>query len=531
MGMLFNSFEFLLFFLPAVTAGFYLLARYRRLAPALLWLIGCSLVFHGYWKASYTWLFVASMLINYGLGLIFWNLAEARTFLRKAVLFIGIGANIAILGYFKYASFFAEIVRDVTGRLWEPGEIIVPLAISFYTFQQIAYLVDCYRGHSVRYSFLQYVSYLAFFPHLIAGPIVHHRELVTQLSDGRILFVRAQNLLSGIAIFWIGLFKKVVLADGAAAYANPIFAAPDAGVTLTFSEAWIAALLFSFVIYFDFSGYSDMAIGLARLFNVRLPENFASPYKAVNIIEFWRRWHITLSRFLRDYLYIPLGGNRHGDLRRYGSILVTMLLGGLWHGASWAFVLWGGLHAVYLIVAQLWLQAKQAFDLPSGGAIGRFVGRTLTYLAVVVAWIFFRASTPQAAFSMAASMAGVNGVSLPSELAVAVQDGLRDIFGAVVSFQGLTPHVELPAGLFGAPSVFPVALCVVLLIAVNMLPNTQQIMRMFRPVLHDSSERVTGLVRVLVWRLTPLRVAALAALGMYGMTQLETVQPFIYFRF
>src|SRR5262245_33254791 len=531
MGMLFNSFEFLLFFLPAVTAGFYLLARYRRLAPALLWLIGCSLVFHGYWKASYTWLFVASMLINYGLGLIFWNLAEARTFLRKAVLFIGIGANIAILGYFKYASFFAEIVRDVTGRLWEPGEIIVPLAISFYTFQQIAYLVDCYRGHSVRYSFLQYVSYLAFFPHLIAGPIVHHRELVTQLSDGRILFVRAQNLLSGIAIFWIGLFKKVVLADGAAAYANPIFAAADAGVTLTFSEAWIAALLFSFVIYFDFSGYSDMAIGLARLFNVKFPENFASPYKAVNIIEFWRRWHITLSWFLRDYLYIPLGGGRRGQLRRYGNILITMLLGGLWHGASWTFGIGGGLHAVELVVGHIWNEAKRRFGLPHTGAIGRFAGRTMTYLAVVVAWIFFRARTPQDAISMLGSMAGFNGVSLPSELPIAVRDSLRDAFGAAVSFQGLAPHVDLPAGPFGVPILSALALCATLLVAVNVLPNTQQVMRIFRPVLHDSSERVTGIARFLVWRLTPIRVAIVTAVGMYGMTHLENVQSFIYFRF
>src|SRR5215510_8175214 len=371
--MLFNSFEFLLLFLPAVALGFYLIAQFQRLAPVLLWLIACSLVFHGYWKASYTWLFVTSMAANYCIGQVFWLCREASTFVRKSVLIIGIGFNIALLGYFKYAFFFAEILRDVTGYQWESGEIILPLAISFYTFQQIAYLVDCYSP-------LQYASYLAFFPHLIAGPIVQHRDLVAQLSDQRILFVRGENLSSGIAILWIGLFKKVVLADGAAAYANPIFAAAGAGTSVTFCEAWIAALLFSFVIYFDFSGYSDMAIGLARLFNVKFPENFASPYKAVNIIEFWRRWHITLSWFLRDYLYIPLGGGRRGQLRRYGNILITMLLGGLWHGASWTFVIWGGLHAVYLVVAHIWNEAKRRFGLPHTGAIGRFAGRTMTYL-------------------------------------------------------------------------------------------------------------------------------------------------------
>jgi|SRR5262245_18807229 len=529
--MLFNSFEFLLLFLPAVALGFYLIAQFQRLAPVLLWLIACSLVFHGYWKASYTWLFVTSMAANYCIGQVFWLCREASTFVRKSVLIIGIGFNIALLGYFKYAFFFAEILRDVTGYQWESGEIILPLAISFYTFQQIAYLVDCYRRHAPRYSPLQYASYLAFFPHLIAGPIVQHRDLVAQLSDQRILFVRGENLSSGIAILWIGLFKKVVLADGAAAYANPIFAAAGAGTSVTFCEAWIAALLFSFVIYFDFSGYSDMAIGLARLFNVKFPENFASPYKAVNIIEFWRRWHITLSWFLRDYLYIPLGGGRRGQLRRYGNILITMLLGGLWHGASWTFVIWGGLHAVYLVVAHIWNEAKRRFGLPHTGAIGRFAGRTMTYLAVVVAWIFFRARTPQDAISMLGSMAGFNGVSLPSELPIAVRDSLRDAFGAAVSFQGLAPHVDLPAGPFGVPILSALALCATLLVAVNVLPNTQQVMRIFRPVLHDSSERVTGIARFLVWRLTPIRVAIVTAVGMYGMTHLENVQSFIYFRF
>jgi alginate O-acetyltransferase complex protein AlgI len=529
--MLFNSFEFLLLFLPVAISGFYFLALFRRLELVLLWLIACSLFFHGFWKASYTWLFVVSMLVNYALSLGFWYSRSTSKLRSVLILVVGLTFNLLLLGYFKYAIFFAGVANDVTGYSWDPGEIILPLAISFYTFQQIAYLVDCYRGDAPRYSLLQYVSYLAFFPHLIAGPIVQHRDLVAQLNSRRLLIARGENFLCGITIIWIGLFKKVMLADGAAAYANPLFSAAAAGTSLTFTEAWMAALLFSFVIYFDFSGYSDMAIGLARLFNVKFPENFASPYKAVNIVEFWRRWNITLSRFLRDYLYIPLGGNRRGVLRRYGNILITMLLGGLWHGAGWTFLIWGGLHGVYLVVAHLWLEAKRTLGLPAGGMMGRIVGRVLTFIAVVVAWVFFRSGTSQEAFSILSSMAGVNGLSLPSSLPVSMQGWIHSVFGTAISFQGLVPHADLPPGPFGIPELGAVSLCVALLIVVNVPPNTQQIMRLFRPVLHDSSQRLTALARLLVWRPTLVHAAIGAALGMYGMAHLESVKPFIYFRF
>ena len=300
--MLFNSFEFLLLFLPLTLVGFYFLARFRSVPLVLAWLVLCSLFFHGYWKASYTWLFLCSMVVNYLFGLACLPALGKPAWQRRATIIAAVIFNLGLLAYFKYAGFLAGVVWQISGYFFNPGDIVLPLAISFYTFQQISFLVDTYRGRCPRYGFMQYAAYLAFFPHLIAGPIVRHDNLIHQMGDKAILHPKAENFLSGMAIIMIGLFKKVVLADGAAAYVNPVFFAAGNGAQIGFVEGWLAAVLFSFVIYFDFSGYSDIAIGLARLFNVRFPENFASPYKATNIVEFWRRWHITLSYFLRQYL-------------------------------------------------------------------------------------------------------------------------------------------------------------------------------------------------------------------------------------
>jgi D-alanyl-lipoteichoic acid acyltransferase DltB (MBOAT superfamily) len=371
------------------------------------------------------------------------------------------------------------------------------LAISFYTFQNIAFLVDTYRGKTPRYPFLKYVSYLAFFPHLIAGPIVRHDHLIRQFSNPIILTPRAKNIAAGLAIIMMGLFKKVVLADSASAFADPIFAAAGQG-GVGFVEAWMAAVLFSFIVYFDFSGYSDIAIGLARLFNVKFPENFASPYKADSIIGFWRRWHMTLSRFLRVYVYVPLGGNRKGRSRQLAALMGTMLLGGMWHGAGWNFLIWGGLHGGYLVVNHVW--RKQFPNL-----LPHWSGRLLTYLAVVVAWVFFRSANLEQAEHMLASMAGMHG------------------FGF---------HVALPEGMLGNPLISGLGLCGALLLIVNFFPNTQEFMRLFRPV---SPERNLGWQRlsryVPVWRLSMPYVCLVAAMGMYAVSRLEHIQAFIYFRF
>lgn len=502
--MLFNSFEFLLLFLPLTLVGFYFLARFRSVPLVLAWLVLCSLFFHGYWKASYTWLFLCSMVVNYLFGLACLPALGKPAWQRRATIIAAVIFNLGLLAYFKYAGFLAGVVWQISGYFFNPGDIVLPLAISFYTFQQISFLVDTYRGRCPRYGFMQYAAYLAFFPHLIAGPIVRHDNLIHQMGDKAILHPKAENFLSGMAIIMIGLFKKVVLADGAAAYVNPVFFAAGNGAQIGFVEGWLAAVLFSFVIYFDFSGYSDIAIGLARLFNVRFPENFASPYKATNIVEFWRRWHITLSYFLRQYLYIPIGGNRKGTLRRYSNIMVTMLVGGLWHGAGWNFIIWGGLHGIYLAIAHAWRHQRQSRNLPGNTASGRLVARIATYLAVVIAWVFFRATTLDQACVVLSAMVGLTGFGL---------------------------HVEMPAGLLGNPVLSAAAMSVVLLAIVNLLPNTQQFMRYFQPVIHSSSEEPSGYARRIVWKLNFPSICFVAALGVYAISQMEYVQSFIYFRF
>ena len=391
--MLFNSPEFVLGFLPLALAGFFLAGRLGGPRWALRWLVAASLFFYGWWNPKFVLLLAGSILGNFALG----ELIDRHH--SRAWLIVGIAANVTLLGWFKYANF---LIQDVL-RLHTPElQIFLPLAISFFTFQQIMYLVETWRGERVDAGLLPYASFVAFFPHLIAGPIVRPREIMPQLLAADVAVPRAERIAEGMTIFLLGLAKKVVLADTFARYADVGFGAAAQGASLSFFEAWYAAAAYALQIYFDFSGYSDMAIGLARMLNVRFPLNFASPYKAANISEFWRCWHITLSRFLRDHVYIPLGGNRHGEARRNVNLMATMLLGGLWHGAAWNFVLWGGLHGLYLTAHRLF-----PWKLPL------LAGRTLTLLAVVIAWVPFRAAGLDATVQMLRGMLGWNGVALP----------------------------------------------------------------------------------------------------------------------
>ncbi|MDT8264981.1 MBOAT family O-acyltransferase, partial [Roseomonas sp. DSM 102946] len=276
----------------------------------------------------------------------------------------------------------------------------------FYTFVQIAYLVDCGRGRSEAYGLLDYALFVTFFPHLIAGPIVHHHELIPQFRAPRTFRFRSEDAAAGLALFVTGLVKKMLLADPVSALATPVFAgAAQPGM----AEAWMAVLAFSLGLYFDFSAYSDMAIGLARIFGIRFPHNFNSPYKALSISDFWRRWHMTLSRFLRDYVYIPLGGNRQGPARRHLNLVLTMLLGGLWHGAGWTFLVWGALHGGYLVVNHLWNG--------TGRRLSPLAARALTLLAVMFAWVFFAAPGLAEAGSVLSGMAGARGLVQPETLA------------------------------------------------------------------------------------------------------------------
>jgi D-alanyl-lipoteichoic acid acyltransferase DltB (MBOAT superfamily) len=393
--MLFHSLPFLLIFLPAAIAAYYLFADSSR---ARIWiLIIASVVFYGYWDLRLVPLLICSITLN-------WLLAAAFSrFPKLPLLTVGVALNLLILGIFKYADFFADNLAALAGAQHQPWSIALPLGISFFTFQQISYLIDLRRHGGPLYRFDEYALYVSFFPQLIAGPIVRHNEIIFQYKASPIRPGLDERLSKGLALFIIGLAKKAGIADHMAAIADPLFAAAGTEA-LSFGASWVAAAAFTFQIYFDFSGYSDMAIGLGLMFGLVLPVNFNAPYRAVSIRDFWRRWHMTLSRFLRDYLYIPLGGNRHGLAHQAGAVLITMLLGGLWHGAAWTFVAWGGLHGAALVINRLW--EKTRIRLPvmlSWGA---------TLLFVVLAWVLFRAGSFADASSILSSMAGGNGFIL-----------------------------------------------------------------------------------------------------------------------
>ena len=406
--MLFNSYAFIFVFLPAVLLGFFQLARlHPRYAAA--WLALASLAFYGYWNPAYIGLLLGSIICNFAFGT--WL---ARSFGRRGthLLVVAIAANLVLLGYYKYANFFLSSIDTLSGANWSLGQIILPLGISFFTFTQIAFLVDTWQGKVKEFNFVHYVLFVTYFPHLIAGPVLHHREMMPQFAHSETYRLDWGNIANGMMLFTLGLCKKTLLADAIAPYATAIFDGvqhgSSIGVLPTAYEAWAGALAYTLQIYFDFSGYTDMALGIALMFGVRLPINFDSPYKATSIIEFWRRWHMTLSRFLRDYLYIPLGGNRHGKLRRYLNLMITMVLGGLWHGAGWTFVLWGTLHGIYLTINHLWRdliadkylkRVPRWFSMPLGGM--------LTFIAIVTSWVLFRATDLAQAVTMLKAMYGL----------------------------------------------------------------------------------------------------------------------------
>ncbi len=420
--MLFNSYIFICLFLPITLIGFWLLGR---ILPALvpLWLVVTSLFFYGWWNPAYLPLLVLSIVGNYTAGYILGrqvvgkfskvSVKEPRSWL----IIIAIGANLALLGYYKYANFFITNLNSVLGYDWTIGSIVLPLGISFFIFTQIAFLVDVYKGEVKEYNFINYCLFIVYFPQLIAGPVLYHQEMMPEFNKLHTRKYRPE-IAGGLTILAIGLAKKVLLADGIVHYVTVIFTAVKEHVPLTFAEAWLGALAYTLQLYFDFSGYSDMAIGISLLFGLTLPINFNSPYKAVNITEFWRRWHITLSNFLRDYLYIPLGGNRHGEFRRYFNLLLTMLLGGFWHGAGWTFIIWGGLHGIYLILNNSWqkLRKNWGHDLKKISIFGRIWSTALTFFAVTIAWVFFRAETLDGATYMLNQMLQIP--TLPTDLSL-----------------------------------------------------------------------------------------------------------------
>ncbi|WP_179880014.1 MBOAT family O-acyltransferase [Bradyrhizobium ottawaense] len=394
--MLFTSSEFAFLFLPITLMGYTLLQACRLPRLSFILLLFASIFFYGWWRLDLVPVLLGSVVFNYGLGLI---IVAAPTNAR-AVTTSGIVVNLALLGLFKYADFFTANVNAVLGTSMPFLELVLPLGISFFTFVQIAYLVDASKGGRGCHGFIEYALFVTFFPHLLAGPIVHHSAMIPQFQLRASLSLRANDMVFGLAIFLIGLAKKSIFADHLGPVANAVFATADGGGILTTTAAWIGALAYTFQLYFDFSGYSDMAVGLARMFSLKFPWNFDSPYKSSSIVDFWRRWHVTLSQFLRDYLYIPLGGNRRGKRRHYLNLVLTMVIGGFWHGAAWTFIIWGAWHGVLLLINH---RFGERFGVPRA-LPWRAVAWALTFAATIIGWVFFRATTIGGALAMLKAM-------------------------------------------------------------------------------------------------------------------------------
>jgi len=513
--MLFSTYTFLLVFLPVALAGFFLLGRLHW-RWSTTWLTGCSLAFYAWWKPesvqSWTpWFLVLVVLSCTGNFLCGDAIARSnRPATRKALVTLGVSVNLLLLFYFKYLGIFATWSHALTGWPQAIPHLILPLAVSFFTFLQIAFLVDVFRGDKTGYSFGDYLLFVTFFPHLIAGPIVHHRELICQFRP-RITKLNPAYLAIGFTVLAIGLFKKAVIADSLANTATPIFQYATSHA-LTMGEAWVGALAYTFQIYFDFSGYSDMAIGVSYLFGIRLPLNFNSPYKSASIIEFWRCWHMTLSRFLRDYLYIPLGGNRRGPLRRYANLMITMLLGGLWHGAGITFALWGGLHGLFLCVNNGWIALRRKLDWRP---MPKALAAAITFVAVVFAWVPFRSGNFELASAGNARLAWQTTANFYRSMVIPQHGPLW------------TPAAD--GNIMKAKRAIRPVLCGLLI--AFLLPNTQQFMGRFSPHFHTANEPKAPRRRWWGWRPAPLTAVFVFVLFLLVTMEIDKGGEFIYFQF
>jgi D-alanyl-lipoteichoic acid acyltransferase DltB (MBOAT superfamily) len=478
--MLFNSYAFIFLFLPIVLAGYFALGRLGNLAP-VIWLALASLAFYSVTNWQFVLLLLASVAFNYVIGLLLIS-KRLRAVPRFAVLTIGVAGDLLVLGTFKYAGFLAANLNAMFSTGFAVN-ILLPVGISFYTFTQIAFLVDAYRGEVSRYALPHYALFVTYFPHLIAGPILHHKDMIPQFERAAAKRPDPHLILCGLIIFAIGLFKKTCLADGI----QPLVTLAFGPNVPSFDQAWIGALAYTFQLYFDFSGYSDMAIGISLMFGIFLPLNFNSPYKATSIIDFWRRWHMTLSQFLRDYLYIPLGGNRHGRTLRYMNLMVTMLLGGLWHGAAWTFVAWGSLHGIYLCINHAWNHYGPAVA-PRFARSANIAAFILTFLSVVVAWVLFRADSLPSAIYVLSRMAD------PTQIA------------------------------FGRGEMAYAAFIMIYAAIAWFAPNTQTIMG------YDHKNRTVGQA-LGAWQKRTVFLYATAAVLAFGILGIQQHSEFIYFRF
>ena len=490
--MLFNSFEFIFLLLPLSLAVYYLLNRLRLTVGANSWLLLVSLFFYSWWNVTYLPLILGSILFNYTVGGLLSDSDSLRKHLvsKKAIFVSGVAANILFLCYFKYMDFFIGTVNSVAAVNLPLLHIVLPLGISFFTITQIAFLVDAYEGLVTEKNLLSYALFVTFFPHLLAGPILHHKEMMPQFDSIRNKVPNYRNLSLGLFLFFIGLFKKVVVADQLSALVKAGF---DTAPTLNFFEAWTASLAYTSQLYFDFSGYTDMAIGVGLMFNIVLPRNFNSPYKSANVIEFWQRWHISLSDFITTYLYTPI-------LRSLGNItfrnsliaiFLAMLISGFWHGAGWTFIFWGGMHGAALVVNHAW--RKRKLKMP------RWLGWLITFNFVNLAFVFFRAREWHDAVKVVKGMTGLTGF-LPA--------AAREFASPAVIFQSRFGKTLL-GGIGGRTETFWILL--VILAGILILKNSHELADRFRP--------------------SRLTFAFLVAISFYTLLNMGKVSEFLYFQF
>lgn len=411
--MLFHSYGYLLIFLPAVLAGYFLLARRRLTMAAKGWLALASLFFYGMWNLSFLPLLLGSILFNYAAGAYLMDAAAHPAARRRHLLQFAIAANVGLLAYYKYTDFFITGANTLLGSAWPLPHLVLPLGISFFTLTQITYLVDAYEGIVEDRNFLNYLLFVSFFPHLLMGPVLHHREMMPQFDSLRAKCWQPSHVRQGLMLLVFGLAKKVLLADAFAVWVRQAY---DAQASLTFAETWCAAAAYTFQLYFDFSGYTDMALGAALLFNVRLPINFDSPFQAASVIEFWQRWHISFTRFLTTYLYTPLllASQRIDSAAMIRAVFITMAVAGLWHEAGWTFLLFYLAHALALVVNHWWRRRK--YKLPAG------LGWPLTFSFLLLTIAVIRIKTPQAAAKFAAGLVGTAGFGLPAQSLFAAKD-------------------------------------------------------------------------------------------------------------
>ena len=489
--MLFNSFGFILIFLPVTVLAYFLLLRWRLTIAAKSWLLSASLFFYSWWNIKYLPLILGSVLFNYTIGGLLAEYEEIghRALSRKAIFVFGVVANIILLGYFKYMDFFINNINHAFKLDIPFLHIVLPLGISFFTITQIAYLVDAYEGLVEERNLLNYALFVTFFPHLLAGPILHHMDMMPQFERMRNKVVNWKNLYLGLALFFIGLFKKVVIADQFASWATPGF---DHSTSLNFFAAWFTSLSYTFQLYFDFSGYSDMAVGIGWMFNIRLPINFNTPYKATGIIDFWKRWHITLTNFITTYLFTPI-------LRSFGritfagslvAIFISMLIAGFWHGAGWTFIIWGGMHGGALVVNHLWRKRKLA--LPP------FLAWLITFNFINLSFVFFRAKSWDSAMKVLEGMAGLNGVMLHKSLSkVKFLQGMGIKFGAWL------------AGIEGSDRTY--IMLIIAMLITHLSLNSMQIVERVKPT----------------WRWT----ICMMVVSFWSLLNMNRVSEFLYFQF